>query len=507
MKNLKILSILFFVLTAVSCSEDTIDAPVTGSIFGSVIDKETGDPMENVKITTNPASSTVFTNEEGDFFLNDILVDDYSVQAEFEEYATGFEAVSVVKGVASNVAFELELADVINVPPATPQLVFPASGATDVSLVVDFTWIATDPNGDDLTYTLDLRNGTTNEIVLIEAITDTTYTIENLQLATNYFWQVTASDGLNEPISSIISEFTTFSSPDNPFIIVKRIEENYVIFSGDEDLGENGNDGEPDFNLLQLTSQSTNSFRPRRNPTVDKLAFLRTVGGDAQIFIMNLDGSQVTQVTSSIPVAGFRHDELDFTWANDGQLLYYANFDKLYTIDPDGGGASLIYQTPDGSMISEIDVADFDSDLILLKTNNISGYEARIYSVRISTGIEETVILEGELGAAGGASFSANADKILFNRDVSGSENSSYRQFESRIFIYDIASATLVQIETDVSLGDNDIDVTFSPSEGGAIFTRVGSNVGATPTIIRVNFGEEGDETILFTDASMPDWK
>lgn len=504
MKNFKILSVLIFVLTAVSCSEDTIDAPVTGSIFGTVIDKETGDPMENVKITTNPASSTVFTNEEGDFSLFDILVDDYSVQADFEEYSTGFEAVSVIEGIVSNVAFELVLADIINVPPSTPQLIFPESGATEISLVVEFSWSASDSNGDDLTYTLDLRNGTTNEILLIEEITDTLYTIDNLQLATNYFWQVTASDGVNEPISSALSEFTTFSSPDNPFVIVKKIEENYVIFSGDEEEGE---EGEPDSNLLQLTSETTNSFRPRRSPIVDKLAFLRTIGGDAQIFIMNLDGSQVMQVTSNIPVAGFRHDELDFTWANSGELLYYANFDRLYTINPDGGGASLIYQTPDGSLISEIDIADFDSDLVLLKTNNILGYEARIFSVRISTGIEETVVLEGELGAVGGVSFSASADKVLFNRDISGAQNNSYRQFESRIFIYDIDSSTLVQVETDVSLGDNDIDVSFSPSEGGAIFTRVGSNIGAIPNVIRVNFGEEADDKVLFTNATMPDWQ
>ncbi|PHS64884.1 MAG: hypothetical protein COB12_07355 [Flavobacterium sp.] len=504
MKNYRILTLLFVLIAAWSCSEDTVDAPKIGAISGAVIDKETGDPLENVKITTNPASSTVFTNENGNFFLPEVIEDDYSVQADLETYSTGFESVSVIEGITSNVAFELELADLINTPPTTPELIFPENGADEVLLEVEFSWSASDTNGDELNYTLDIRNGTTNEILLFEVGQDTTLVVSDLQLATNYFWQVTVTDDVNDPVSSALSEFTTFTSPDNPFIIVKNIDGNNVLFSGNEDIDP---EGEPDFNLLQLTSENTNSFRPRRNLIVNKLAFLRTVGGDAQIFTMNLDGTDVTQVTSNIPVAGFRHNELDITWANNGQLLYYANFDKLYSIDPDGGGATLLYQTTDGLLISEIDIADFDSDLILLKTNNVYGYEARIYTVRLSTEVEETIIHEGELGAVGGVSFSANADKVLFTKDLSGSQNNSYRQFEARVFLYDIPSATLTEVESDVALGENDLDVSFSPSEGGVILTRAGTNEGAISRIIKLGFGQEVDDKILFNDAFMPDWE
>ena len=504
MKNYKIVALLFIVLTAWSCSEDVVDAPVTGAISGIVIDKETGDPLENVKITTNPASSTVFSDELGEFLLFDILVDDYSVQADLEDYTSGFESVSVLDGITSNVAFELELADVINKPPTTPELVFPEDGADEVLLEVEFSWTASDPNGDELNYTLDLRNGSTNEILLFEVGQDTTYTVSNLTLATNYFWQVTVSDDVNDPVSSPLSEFTTFTSPDNPYILVKKINGNNVLFSGNEDPTE---EGDPDINLLQLTNENTNSFRPRRNSIVNKLAFLRTVGGDIQIFIMNLDGTDLTQVTSNIPVAGFRNDEIDITWANNGQLIYYANFDRLYSINPDGGGASLLYQTPDGSLISEMDIADFDSDLILLKTNNSQGYESRIFTVKLTSGSEVTIIHEGELGASGGISFSANADKVLFTKDLSGSQNSDYRRFENRIFMYNIPAETLEEVETDVALGENDIDVKFSPSEGGAIFTRVGSNNGAIPKIYRIDFDQSIDDHLLFNDATMPDWQ
>ena len=504
MKNFKIFAILFILILMGSCSEDTISTPVTGSISGTVIDKETGDPLENAKITTNPGSSTVFTDSEGEFLLSNILVDDYSVQAELDTYNTGFESVTVLEGITSSVALEIELSDITNVPPSTPVLIFPENGSDEVLLEVEFIWSASDSNGDDLEYTLDVRNGTTNEILLFEVGQDTTFTVSNLQLATNYFWQVTVTDGINDSVSSSLSDFKTISSPDNPYLFVKKINGNNVIYSGNEDFNP---DGEPDVNLLQLTDENTNSFRPRRNNEVNKVAFLRTVGGDVQIFTMNLDGTEVTQVTSSIPVAGFRNDELDITWAVNGQLIYYANFDRLYSINPDGGGSTLLYQTLDGMLISEMDVADYDSNLVLLKTNNSQGYEARIYTIKLTSGSEVTIVHEGESGAAGGISFSANADKVLFTKDLSGSENSDYRRFENRIHMYNIPLGTLEEVVTEVVLGENDIDVKFSPSEGGVIFTRVESNNGAIPKIYKVDFDQGTDDKLLFNEAFMPDWK
>ncbi len=501
MKNNKIFIILFLIIIISSCSEDTVTAPVTGSMSGTVIDKETREPLENVKITTGPASSTVFTDSIGEFLLSNILVDDYSVQADLDLYTSGFESVTVLEGITTNVAFELDVSDLINVPPSTPVLVFPENGAEDVLLEVEFSWSASDLNGDELAYTLDVRNGTTNEVLLFEVGQDTTYTISNLQLATNYFWQVSVTDEINDPVSSSISDFKTISSPDNPYLLVKKINGNNVIFSGNEGV-------DPDINLLQLTDENTNSFRPRRNNEVSKVAFLRTVGGDVQIFTMNLDGTEVTQVTSTVPVAGFRGDELDITWAINGQLIYYANFDRLYSINPDGGGRRMLYRTPDGSLISEMDVADFDSDLVLLKTNNSLGYETRIFTVKLTSGSEVTVVHEGELGAAGGISFSANADKVLFTKDLSGSQNSNYRRFENRIYLYNIPDETVEEVTTEVVLGENDIDVKFSPSEGGAIFTRVLSNIGAIPEIYKVAFDGQGAvDQLLFSEAFMPDWR
>src|SRR5690606_17306043 len=415
-----------------SCSEDTIDVIVYGSITGKVVDKVSGEPLNNVKITTNPASTTVFTDTLGNFKINKLAVDDYSVQAEIAGYATGFESIAVTENNTSAVSFELTVSNSINLPPSAPNLVSPEDGAEDLPLEVTFIWEASDPENDELSYTLDLRNGNTDEMQVFEVGQDTIFTVSNLQLATKYFWQVTVSDNNNDPVSSIISEFKTLTLPDNPFLFVKKENDNLVIYSGAEDLDVgNGQQPEPDFNVLQLTSENTNSFRPKKSNILNKIAFLRNSGGNTHIFTMNIDGTEVMQVTSQKPVAGFRTEELEFTWALNDSKIYYPHFDKLYSINSDGGGFTLEYTTSDGAFISEVAVPEFDDDLVLLKTNNSSGYDVRIYTARLSTNSEETIILENVQGAAGGIDISANADKVLYTRDIDEAQNSSYRIFNS----------------------------------------------------------------------------
>ena len=57
-----IISLIFF-----GCSEDLIDGNAKGTLTGSVRMETSNEPMKNVKITTTPASLTVFTDEEGNF--------------------------------------------------------------------------------------------------------------------------------------------------------------------------------------------------------------------------------------------------------------------------------------------------------------------------------------------------------------------------------------------------------------------------------------------------------
>ena len=70
------LSILIGILLIVSCSEDTIDITGLGAVKGTVVRKGTNEPLENVKLSTNPVTSTVFTDEEGVYIIENMPLGD-----------------------------------------------------------------------------------------------------------------------------------------------------------------------------------------------------------------------------------------------------------------------------------------------------------------------------------------------------------------------------------------------------------------------------------------------
>lgn len=503
MKTLNyIAGLVVVMLFMTTCSEDQIDGVRIGTINGKIVEEGTNSPLQNVKVSTNPATSTVFSDVEGNFLIENAVVGTYAVQAELDGFVSAFESVSVVENTAAVVAFELLTSNANNQSPIVPNLVFPEDLATEIELDVQLTWESSDQDtNDELSYTLELRNGSTNEIEIFETEQDTFYLATNLQLSTTYFWQVTVNDGTNEDVVSSLSQFKTLTVPNNPFVFVKEENGNNVIYSGKE-----GEENEVNVDLLKLTSENNNSFRPRANSDINKIAYLRSSGGNTQIYTMNTDGTSKTQVTSNISVTGFRLEHIDFCWAKNGSKLYYPNFNKLYSVNPDGSGVELIYETTDGSFISEIESFTYNHDLILIKTNDVNGYSARIFTVRLSTQQEETIIAEGFSGALGGIDVSVNGLKILYTRDLSGFENEDYRRLESRIFVYNVTESTSTQVITTALVGENDLDVKFTPNEGGYIFTRADSNIGAIPEIRRFQISQTNEEIQLFTEASMPDW-
>lgn len=511
MKHFKLCLLLITVILS-GCSEDAVEVFGTGTITGTVIEETSGDPVENAKISTSPATSTVFTDSNGEFIIENVTVDDYSAQAEFDGFLTAFESVTVTLNNTSNVAFELTTSTANNTPPTVPELIFPEDEATGLSLEIEFVWSASDVNTDDLLYTLELRNGTTDEIRLFEELEDTTQVVSGLQLGTNYFWQIMVNDGVNDPVSSAISEFTTLDTPDNPFLFVKQINGNNVIFSGNESPEDN--DEDVDVNLLQITEDNFNSFRPRRNTTVNKIAFLRTVGGNTHIFTMNEDGSEVNQVTDEFPVAGFRQDQLDFTWSENGNQLLYPNFDKVYKINLNGsGGGVVVYDTLDpGVFVSEIHEFESDNQMLLLKTNNPEGYEVRVFAYNRTTNTEVFQVLgTGSSrirdGAVSGIDVSPNGNEVLFAEDEDESMLPGYRILKSRIWTYNISDAAYARNDTGALIGENDLDPRYSPTGGEIIFTRSLNTTNSPKAVYRTLQGGTELSKLLFNDASMPDWE
>ncbi|MDT0678131.1 carboxypeptidase regulatory-like domain-containing protein [Autumnicola musiva] len=491
--------ILGFILfgTLLSCSEDTIDSYGSGIITGTVVEEGGNEPVENVRISTNPASSTVFTDENGEFILEDIPEGDYSVEARKEGLLTQFEGVTVMPDNTVNVIFELLAETANNREPDIPQPLSPEDNATGLGVNVEFVWTSADPDGDDLTYELELRNSANEEIRTFSNINDTTYTVEGLNYGYKYFWQVKVSDSINTVLGPVYA-FETSGLPAGRYLYVKQVNGNNVIFSSNEEGDE-----------VQLTSSSLNSFRPRKNNATNKIAFLRTIGGQTHVMSMNPDGSNQFQITSTIPVRGYNLEKTGFSWANDGASLVYPNFENLYKVNATGGGTERIYKTQNGNFITDVEVSNDDNTIALL-TNDANGYNSSIYTIDADGNRLQTVI-SGMDGALGGIDLAVDKQTLLFTRDVSGFENANNRQLDSRIFLYTFATGEIRNISEDKEDGTNDLDPRFSPNEAQVIFVNTSNDGVSQNSILTTDINPDDDDsnnrTVLVENAIMPDWE
>jgi len=95
-----------------------------------------------------------------------------------------------------------------NNPPNAPSNPSPANGSVDVDINVILSWTCSDPDGDDVTY--DVYFGDTNPPPkLVNNQSVTTYSPENVEYSTTYYWRIVAWDEYGSSNSGPVWEFTT----------------------------------------------------------------------------------------------------------------------------------------------------------------------------------------------------------------------------------------------------------------------------------------------------------
>jgi len=488
------------VFSTVSCSEDLVEMTKTGTVKGKVVKRGTNEPLENVKIYTSPSTQTVFSDKDGLFEITEMPVGNYSVKAELTGYVLNFQAVNIQnEGQLVTVVFEMDDDDSLNSPPTAPQLLNPIDNAVNQPLTVELTWTATDPDTIDvLKYRLIVKNNLNTNIIEVNDLTEKHYTLDNLQFGVSYFWQVAVSDGIHPEVLSPVFKFTTNTVPPNRFHYTRKISGNFVIMSSDAQG-----------NSFQLTPSMYNSWRPRKNNNAGLIAFLRTESGGNHIYTVNPDGSNPFKVTQ-IPVSGFNNFEMDFAWSTNGASFIYSSFDKLYRINKDGSGQELLYTTPDGSLITEVDWS-YDSSRIALKTNDFNGYNVKIYIIDLLGNVVKNV-LSGATGAAGGLNFSVDGQKLLYTRDTSGYQDGNYRQLDSRIFIYNLVTDSMIDVSaaSDKPVGTNDLDPRFSPNDSQIILMNTSNDNISQKNIVIIDLNSTMNDLVrstLFNNGEMPDYE
>jgi len=495
---IKLIGVLFVILLF-SCNETRIGENDFGTLEGKVVSIGDNMPIPNVKITTNPASSTVFTDSLGEFIIEYIPVREYVVEAENDDYISDSEIANVVANTTVVVVFELEISTANNRPPSAPELIAPTENEVLQSIEAVFEWESIDPEGDEITYSLELRNDQNEDVLTFEDITETTFTHTPLELGAQYFWQVSATDEFNDPVLSPLGTFSVIHAPvDNRFLFTRNIEGNNVIFSADEEGNE-----------FQLTSQNLNSYRPRRNVAANRIAYLQSDGAQVDIYTMKRDGTDKQKVTGLVRPTGFNLNEINISWPPTSDKIYFPQLDKLYRINSDGQGIQLVYQTPDGSLISEVDVSE-NADIIALKTNDLSGYNISIYTIDFAGNVLDTILTDVP-GGASGLNLSVTNNMVLYAYDVSGFESANYRRLDSRLFIYNYVDDTTNDVSGTKPDGTNDLEPIFSPNEAFVIYTNTSNDGISQKDVYDISLEDDGNgtfvRTLLFSNAFMPDWE
>lgn len=495
MSQMKIgLKILACFILLMSCSEEQVDDTGTAVVKGRVVDIRTYEGIANARVLSSPTTSTVFSDKDGYFIMEKVPVGKYSFQAQKDGFIARFQPATVEKDVPVEIIFELEVSTANNKPPEIPTLTAPLDNATSQALSLDLTWTSTDPEKDPMTFQVTVKNGTTDEVKTYSDLKATTLKITGLDYSTKYYWQVSANDGINKPTNSAITSFTTLAFPNPRYLYVKKVKNNNVIYTADEAGNE-----------LQLSPSSINSYRPRKNLSINKIAYISSDGSLNQIFTMNPDGTDVKKVTNFIPIAGFNMDHVNYCWSTNGRQIIYPNFDQLLRIDSDGSGLVQIFKTPNGKFISECEWSQ-DGSQIVLKVNDASGYNVEIYAINMAGDVLYQ-ILSGEKGAASGLGITIDNNKVVYTKDVSSFENSTYRRLDSRIFIYTVSTNTSAELDTQKENGFNDLDVKFSPNEAKVIFVNTSNDGLSAKNIQTASISDSSTRTTLFQNAAMPDWK
>jgi len=242
------------------------------------------------------------------------------------EYSTGVVSLEEL----------LAQADIpVNQPPGTPLFPTPTNNATNIELNTYLAWACFDPEEDPLTFDIYFGTQENPTELIADDISLGYLELQNLEYLTNYYWKVIANDGEFQTPGPIW-HFTTLEEPQQ--------SADKIVFSsnktGDYDLYLANLDGTNVTALL--VSPTSDESTPTSSPDGQKIAFFSDMTNPQQgIYTINIDGTNLEFLTSgNYP-----------TWSPDGQKIAFIDYQPtiegdIYTINPDGTDRRLINNQP-----------------------------------------------------------------------------------------------------------------------------------------------------------------
>ncbi len=219
MKTIKLITIILAVIL-MSCEETYIDVDQFGSISGLVVDGDTHRPLDFVEITTTPASTSLFTDETGNFIISKVKVGDVVIRAdrnkdddeEDTKYNTKSITVAVYDNETTNVTFSLlkDKGDLAQLEILNP---IPSNMATNQDTTLVLSWEVSSNNKELLYDVYYYTSDTTIHRTFGQGLTKPEVAV-SLQPNTTYTWYVEAYDKA-EPQYKVNSPTWVFTTKDS----------------------------------------------------------------------------------------------------------------------------------------------------------------------------------------------------------------------------------------------------------------------------------------------------
>jgi TolB protein len=330
----KLLAIILIAGLLPGC-EDTIESPLTGTLTGRVLAKSTMTPLGNVRISTNPYSDVTETDSLGHFVMKEIETGEYNIISTKNGYRSESITATVDFSEETDVEFVLEESIKNDENPVFTGNFTPGDNEVLEELKVNFSWEIL--NDDSLAFELMLfENGNISDPLIYENIEDTFLIVTGLKYNTEYFWQLAAGTG-EEKVYTSVRSFSTLPMPSNRILYSKMTDNVMQLFVNDSTTE----------NSTQITFEKHHIWNGSINSQRTLFAFQSTRDVDPHLYLMNIDGADVTRLTS-FPVGSFFHRKIEYDWVPDGSQIIFSSYEFLYRINVDGTGLQTFAQAPVG---------------------------------------------------------------------------------------------------------------------------------------------------------------
>lgn len=232
------LFLLCLVIVLSSCDEDNeneqSDTNITkfGVIEGQILDGVSKSPLSNVLISTYPPTTSILTDAEGKYKIENVKEDNYDIFLQRTGYKDAQASIYVVGNKSNKANIFMFDKEYLNHAPNIPEFIFPIENNQSIpSKNIALRWNASDPDNDRLKYNLYLDTNSSEIGLFASNLSKRELLIDSLEKDKEYYLFLESIDpfGLTAKSEVITIRTDIKQSSKIPNSLVFNLNESKVV--------------------------------------------------------------------------------------------------------------------------------------------------------------------------------------------------------------------------------------------------------------------------------------